>query len=406
MRAALPCLCLVPLLSCSPTDKQVATQETGLTEGDADTQTIRVATYNIAMHRDHEGALLTELADGTSEQAQQLAAILQEVRPDIVLLNELDADADGEAVRLLHELYLSVSQDGREPLDYHATLAPAVNTGVPSGEDLDGNGRVETEPGSDAYAQDCFGYGEFPGQYGLVVLSRFPATTSRTFQNTLWTDLPGAILPEGYYSEAALDVFRLSSKTHVDLTLDVNGTALHLLASHPTPPSFDGDEDRNGRRNHDEIVFWADYLDAGADGWMVDDAGARGGLGTAPFVIVGDLNADPFDGGSTNNPMSTLFSHPRVNGDIHPRSAGAEEAASVQGGVNGRHEGDPACDTADFSDSSVGNLRVDHVLPSVELEVADSGVFWPTTDEPMAALVQEASDHRLVWVDVVLAGPR
>ena len=35
---------------------------------------------------------------------------------------------------------------------------------------------------------------------------------------------------------------------------------VHVLASHPTPPSFDGGEDRNGRRNHDEIRFWADYV--------------------------------------------------------------------------------------------------------------------------------------------------
>ena len=28
----------------------------------------------------------------------------------------------------------------------------------------------------------------------------------------------------------------------------------------PTPPAFDGEEDRNGRRNHDEIRFWVDYV--------------------------------------------------------------------------------------------------------------------------------------------------
>jgi len=33
----------------------------------------------------------------------------------------------------------------------------------------------------------------------------------------------------------------------------MGGQVIHILASHPTPPVFDGVEDRNGRRNHDEI---------------------------------------------------------------------------------------------------------------------------------------------------------
>ena len=33
--------------------------------------------------------------------------------------------------------------------------------------------------------------------------------------------------------------------------------ALH----HPTPPVFDGPDDHNGTRNHDEIRFWSDYID-------------------------------------------------------------------------------------------------------------------------------------------------
>ena len=55
-------------------------------------------------------------------------------------------------------------------------------------------------------------------------------------------------------------------------------TTLHVLASHPTPPTFDGPEDRNGRRNHDEIRFWADYISPGQSGYIVDDEGRSGGI--------------------------------------------------------------------------------------------------------------------------------
>jgi hypothetical protein len=33
----------------------------------------------------------------------------------------------------------------------------------------------------------------------------------------------------------------------------IGESVLHVLVSHPTPPSFDGAEDRNGRRNHDDV---------------------------------------------------------------------------------------------------------------------------------------------------------
>ena len=65
------------------------------------------------------------------------------------------------------------------------------NTGIPSGFDLDNDGTVG---GPD----DAFGFGDFPGQYGMVVLSRFPIVDDevRTFQNLLWASMPGARLPD------------------------------------------------------------------------------------------------------------------------------------------------------------------------------------------------------------------
>ena len=55
-------------------------------------------------------------------------------------------------------------------------------------------------------------------------------------------------------------MFRLSSKSHWDVPIRIGRETVHFLVSHPTPPVFDGPEDRNGTRNHDEIRFWADYV--------------------------------------------------------------------------------------------------------------------------------------------------
>src|SRR5437764_4348644 len=97
--------------------------------------------------------------------------------------------------------------------------------------------------------------------------------------------MPGAMLPvdqtgQPWYSDDELKIFRLSSKSHWDVPIKIGKRTVHVLASHPTPPAFDGPEDRNGKRNHDEIRFWADYINIGPDmhPYIVDDAGERGGI--------------------------------------------------------------------------------------------------------------------------------
>jgi 3-phytase len=374
----------------------------------AATTTVRFATFNVSMFREKEGALRRDLADPRMQQARLAAGILQEVRPDVVLLNEFDRDADGEAIRLFRTNFLGVGQDGRKPLDYPYSYVPETNTGVFSGFDLDHDGVATSSPGSRAYGGDALGFGEFPGQYGFAILSRYPIEHDaiRSFRLLRWKDLPGASIPPGWYSPQALEVLRLSSKNHVDVPVRIGNRVVHLLASHPTPPTFDGPEDRNGRRNADEIRFWSLYLQAGESSWLVDDQGRRGGLGPASFVILGDLNSDPVDGDSRVAAIRELLAEPRLQATPAPASPGGSEQARLQGGRNTGQAGDPALDTADFDDQSVGNLRLDYVLPSVDLPVGRSGVFWPASSDPLFALVGTypfpVSDHRLVWVDVAL----
>ncbi len=410
MNRLFPALVLASFTACSGTD------DTAIDDTDSDTTApvqVRFATFNVSLFGNSAGQVASTLNRETFAPAIALAATLQEVRPDIVLLNELDYDADGTSVQRLMDNFLSVSQDGRDPIDYPHVYIPTVNTGVASGADLDNSGAVVDSIGTNAYAGDSFGFGTYPGQYGMVLLSAYPIDTAniRTFQEVLWAEMPDALLPENadgtdWYSQDALDVARLSSKTHADVPVLIEDSVVHVLISHPTPPAFDGDEDRNGRRNHDEIRLWTDYLSADTDGWMVDDNGIAGGLGDGSFVIMGDLNNDPNDGGSLGDAISDLIGHARVAGEPVPTSEGAAEQAELQGGVNAEHTGPAAEDTADFRDTDVGNLRLDYVLPSNDMQVLDAQVFWPLADDPLFELVGTfpfvVSDHRLVWVDVEL----
>ena len=366
---------------------------------------LRVATFNTSLNRRINGGLEHDLRKG-DKNATRIATILRTVRPDIVLLNEFDYDEADESVRLFREKYLQAadSTHNTKPLTYPHMWSSSVNTGLPSGRDLD-HDDVADGPA------DSFGFGNFPGQYGMVVLSRFPIhkESARTFQKLLWKSMPGRSEPvdpdsgKPWYSADDWDILRLSSKSHWDIPVDVNGTTIHFLTSHPTPPAFDGPEDRNGKRNADEIRFWVDYLSPEKSDWIQDDRGLAGGLAAdTHFFVVGDLNADPLDGGSVPGAVTNLLNHPRVNNEFTPQSDGARLASDSQGKRNGFHNAPAEHDTSDFNDFSVGNLRVDYVLPSQTLTVIESGVFWPAPNTPGRTLIK-ASDHRLVWVDVKLA---
>jgi len=363
---------------------------------------IRVATFNVAMGLDAPGELANRLQRGDDARLRQVAEILQRVRPDVVLLNEFDYDPSVDAADLLNDNYLAISQGGQAPIRYFHHFRAPVNAGVPSGLDLDGDGVV----GGPA---DAWGYGAFPGQYGMLVLSRHPILhqRTRTFRTYPWSALARAESPKypdgrAFYDASTWAQLRLSSKSHWDLTLEVGGKQVHLLASHPTPPVFDGPEDRNGMRNFDEIRFWREYTGSAGDRSFIDDEGGRGGIRLpAQFIIAGDLNADPLDGDARPGAVDQLLKAAWINPFCVPTSDGGRDAAIEQGGVNKGQRGNPAADTADFNDRNSGNLRLDYVLPSIGLRVLDCGVFWPEPGRDGAGLV-EVSDHRLVWLDLVL----
>ncbi|MEM6624083.1 MAG: endonuclease/exonuclease/phosphatase family protein [Pseudomonadota bacterium] len=382
MGARLGALCLAGALMSMPAPGQ--TLDLDRADG-----ALRVATFNASLVRKGAGVLIADI-DKADRQILTVAEIVLHVRPDILLINEIDFDPQGLALNRFADL-LAAGTGDLPGLDYpHRYTAPS-NTGVPSGFDLDGDGRV-------ADARDALGYGRFPGQYGMAVLSRHPIGPVRTFRNLKWAAIPWAQAPQNpdgtpFYADAAWAALPLSSKSHWDVAVTLpDGRALHLLASHPTPPVFDGPENRNGLRNAAEVRFWIDYL-SGAD-WMVDDAGQAGGLGAgAVAIVMGDLNADPLKGDGDQATITALISHPRLQ-DPRPESPGAAAAGD-------------AANTADWpEEDGPGDLRVDYVLPDARLVVLGSGVFWPAPDDPLARLTAQrgkrpaSSDHRLVWVDV------
>ena len=329
-------------------------------------ETLRIATYNADLSAPGPGLLLHDLRkDPLPPQRAAVVAVLAALDADILLLTAIDYDLQGEA---LAALAARLEAAGR-PYPYRLALRP--NTGVPTGRDLDGNGQLG-EP------RDAQGWGRFAGEGGMAVLSRLPiAEGARDFSGVLWADLPGNLMPD---TDPARDIQRLhtTGAHEVPVRLPDGGT-LRLLAFYASPPVFDGPEDRNGRRNHDEAAFWLRLL--GGDLTSPPPA--------PPFVLLGQTSLDPADGEGRAQALQALLTHPALQ-DPGPRGA--------QGRDDPGQRGDAALDTALYD--GLGGLRVEVVLPSADLQVSGAGVMWPADSDPMAATLAAASRHRPVWVEV------
>ncbi|EKO3911653.1 endonuclease/exonuclease/phosphatase family protein [Vibrio metschnikovii] len=438
------------LLGCNQDIDTMATPE----------KTLKIATYNLSFDRNTFAELVTEMqVEPAQQQAlveaylagkidqkdkklaqniiqiRNVAAVIQHNRPDVLMMAEFNNDGTGEDTSALigfQNNYLSVAQSRQgaggepdlEPIDYPFAKAYATNTGLLSEFDLDNNGQKGQLPG------DAWGFGFYHGQYAFALLSKYPidASQTRTFQHFKWKDMPNADIPtiticdgsqkipqgmvcgDPWYSDAEWQQVRLSSKNHVDAPIIIptadGEQVIHLLMSHPTPPVFD--PGKNQQQNAAEVQFWHHYIQN--QPYFYDDAGNTGGLANnEKFVIMGDLNLDPVAGDGLSEIMQALHADPLLNqkvtqGTLYPSSLGAAEFAA-QRSLTHPH---PQRITSTFG------LGVDYALPSANLTVIDSGVYWPASDQVGYRLMNDSrlgrygdgkdvsSDHRLIWVEVKL----
>ena len=226
-------------------------------------------------------------------------------------------------------------------------------SGAPSGVDLDGDG--------DAHGpRDALGYGWFTGDSGLALLSRLPLGPPRDLSTMLWSKRAETsdILPE-----AARSLVPLATTAQWVVPLAVGDRTLTLVTLAAGTPVFDGPEDRNGRRNRDELAFVAE-LAAGLD---------------LP-VVLGRANIDPDRGEGDRDALRALLEMPALQ-DPAPEGAGGRATAAWE---------------------TTGPMRVDYVLPPRALTVLDAGILWPAVGDPLLETVEAAGPARLVWVDVAV----
>ncbi len=371
-------------------------------------QKLRIATFNVSMEalnyipyvKDQQpkvtGKELTQALKSDHQQIKNIAEIIQRINPDILLLNEFDrTDNNHNNLALFIKNYLNKSQNGQQVIDFPYFYQGSVNTGVKVNADINHDGKINQQPA------DTHGFGYFTGHFGMVLLSKYPLADEkiRTFQHFKWQDMPNALKPidpktnKSWFSDNAWQQLRLSSKSHWDIPVNVQGNIIHVLASHPTPPVFDGEENRNGKRNHDEIRFWSDYINGDQGNYIYDDNNQKGSLAPKQrFILLGDQNASSVEGAAIPEGIATFLNDEKTQ-DTKPASEGA---------ANHDLENPYA-----MNHTAYWGMRADYVVPStLGFNVIDSGIFWPLPHEETFRLIknrQASSDHRLVWVDVEIA---
>ncbi len=305
---------------------------------------LRVAVLNTDFSRKGPGILIKDIIE-KDESLQPTLDAIENLDPDILLFTDIDQDDQQWAASELAQIM---------GLPYY--YQGATNRGVQSGFDIDRDGWIDEN--------DTIGYGEFRGQHGMAIFSKYPINQQITFTKQMWSDFNGAIRPEGYFTDDEWEALPLSSSG----IWDVEISGIRLIAAYMATPAFDGDEDRNGLRNMAENLWLDQYLRGIA---MEDDNGISQTL-NAPFIALGTFNLDPNDGDGRREIMANLLRNPKLR-DYGP-------------------QGPLGLATADWRDKGYGALRADYILPSCEFQHIDGG---------MEAIENNA--HFLIWLDLELS---
>ncbi len=328
----------------------------------AGAESYRFLTYNAELTRKGPGLLVRDLMRFEDAALIETLQRIVELKPDVAALQSFDFDHNHVALQLVQDRLAELGH----AMPYRFALMP--NAGQSTGFDLNRDGRLDT-------ASDRQGYGQFLGQGGVAILSRHPIETqaAKDLSSLLWKDLPDAHLPKDYFTAQELDVLRLHGVAAWDVPVHLPGGTVHVLAVQASSPVFDGPENRNGLRNADQLRFWDDYVSEMEQ----------------PFVLMGGLNNDPFDGEGLSPPLRSLLGNAALQ-DTRPRSAPRDEQDPL-------HLGPTLEDTVDWG-REIGSLRVDYILPSAGLGVVASGVDWGDD----AQNHEDAPAHRPVWVDLTV----
>ena len=290
---------------------------------------------------------MEKLLDLSNPQVLAAAKIIKRFRPDVLSIDEMQSHPGAPTAFVENFL-----KRGEEPADYPFFYIGQTNSGMPTGL---------------PYPYDYRGYGHFRGQYGIACLSRLRIDFDgiKNLKDVSWPSLPGSCCAEVFCPRD----FPLWSTSFLDVPVETgDGAVFHTILVHPTVPLR---EYVNMKRNADQMRFLKSYID---------------GFSGSPFVVIGDLNADPDAGIGTRDVVRGLFEDDNI---IYRKTS--RETFLEGGGVER-----PPVDGAGLL-----KARLDYILPSRHFRMDGPLVFAPE-GTPWWQAARRASDHFFVYADCEL----
>ena len=303
---------------------------------------------------------MEKLRNPEHPQVMVAAKIIKRFTPDVLSINEMQADT--AAPRAFIENFL---KKGEAPVDYPFSYIGETNSGVRTGL---------PQP------FDYKGYGSFKGQYGIACLSKF-RMDFEAIKN--YKDVPWGAMPLNYCGEMGCpEDFPLWSTAFLDIPVDINGTVVHFLLLHPTVPLRNY---MNLRRNADQLRFLERYISG------QDAPGVPALKNDAPFVIMGDLNADPEEGLGTCEVIRKFLNNGNITGN------GQAQKTFLEGGGAG---------WPSFDRPGLLEARLDYILPSKRHFVLKEFHVFRPKGTPWWPVARRASDHFFIYADCELIKER
>lgn len=290
--------------------------------------------------------MLRDIEADSDAQLRALREILTAVSPDILLLTKVDFDAEKRTLGALQGY-----------LGFKHAFALAPNSMHVTPLDLNGDG----------LRGDRQTWVRYAGEGAMALLSQYPVELSFHMNDLLWKDLRGAHLPQ--LEANAYEHLRLVTQgLWVVRVHPPHSAPVTLLAFQNYTPAFDGPEDFNGKRNRDQLELIRQIV-----------RGEHGPFPGGRFIVVGNTNLDPLGGDGARGDMTAFLADPMLQ-DPKPESKPGQRYTAFW--------------------EKPGPMRVSYILPSADWSVTSAGVFWPEAG-PLSLAAQEASRHRLVWVDLM-----
>ena len=311
----------------------------------------RVATLHAELTRKGPGLLLRDIERGKDKQIDALKAVVGYVSADVLLMTKVDFDLEQRAAAAL-----------RDALGFSYMFALAPNSMKVTTLDLNGDRRTG----------DRQAWARYAGEGAMLLLSQHPVELRFHLNDVLWKDVPGAPMPvAGFLDEAAVSTLKVVTQGFWVLdVLPEDRRPIALVAFQNRSPVFDGPEDFNGLRSRAQLGLLSSVMD-----------GEHGAFPKERFVLIGNSNLDPKRGEGDRAAMAALLGDKRLQ-DARPQSAmGGDTTAQWE---------------------KPGAMRVSYVLPSADWRIKHAEVVWPR-DGPLRDAAEQASRHRLVWMDLMPA---